>query len=692
MLHVLPASTLRYCMHLVVLERLCSKLRTPPRWRRPTMLKTPSDTTDMVATSADLEEETQASTNLNADVGSPVSTMDFSMDSIAVEAPDGDEPSVSRTNQTTDVLVDDPQALEDSGLTVDKLAGDSPLTAGLSQTIEDTPEGGGDDKKKMSFEPLTPYDQAREELAVARGESVLEASNSATDDPLFEHLNGGSDKLTRPKGSKPKEWSRGIVLEEVDGELTPMMNGSQSQDDRIAAAKGIGIEGLEGYRKRIIADFDFQDAMKYFTKKGGTGREGFLKSVINRYGPHLQKESKEYKRIEDLASEIWSYATLGHDTAGVTDIGQMQGLLFALDKEIARVSDGNTTHTGDSTTVGESEVSVEQLDGTHGRSTVLTTRMLMAAINELPSTDNDNDQNVFANYMKTYILADISSSMGPEMQQFARLITFGRGGDSFEISTFHDDERTLQHVQEDSATQAQIDNYQNLKREMKKLWKKTLKYEQDPTETLKAYKQSASKLNKAAREIFQLNAEQAATELSLAGSDDRDQAFFPKTDNEGARVGSFKESGILNAIEKLKEIHPYHPSYFKDKKRAANQRKQMLILTDETDSLLSRRNFLSGQVQQAKNDAWEKISLLQEMAAERNIEVKIVFSLQLGGAATSFQILKLDEITTRDVDFMLGSLARDWGNLANNKANKNPAKDNEKDPSYRVRQWSETVP
>lgn len=574
--------------------------------------------------------------------------------------------------------------------------GENALVGQFQKSFTEAPPGGGDGSKSgLSFKPMNAYGDHQKELTLTRGQDVLEQSNNKTNDALWAHTNGGSEQLSVEKGAKPEEWLEGIRLEEIDGTLVPIMKGDESVEKRLAAAKKLGFKKLKDYRKRIVQDFNFSGATRHFDPSFDpakddfdvdsdvhfqAGKAKFLSAAVSRYGPTTRGADRE--RIKRLATEIWSYATRGCDTKGATNIGQMQGLLHALDSQIASVSDTNTKRTGTSAEVGTDGVSVEALDGTHGRATILTTRMLMGAIED---GDSVNIGTPFDGFFATYILTDISGSMRSEIQEFAKLIMFGRGGDRFEISTFHDDERTLQTAMVDSPPADAVSRYSALKKKVLALWKQTQRLslsQSDMKAVKKEYKTRASELNRYAIQMFRFNSAEAYAELDNAGTTNRDPAFNKVNGSDGKPLG-MEESGILNAIERLKLIPPHQD-------QSSKYRSQMIILTDETDSLMAYESSSGAKTAKVKL-AWDKIQLLQGMAEERIIKVKIVFSLQQHDAAEDYRILRLEDITYSDVFTIMKTSKSNWGTLAAQKEASNYGRSGDQqgkpDGYYRKRNW-----
>ncbi|MFT5686343.1 MAG: hypothetical protein ACI8RZ_007299 [Myxococcota bacterium] len=330
---------------------------------------------------------------------------------------------VTTTSLSTD-WIDDPLAapstarLEDDPLAKDPLAG--PKTE---------METGG--TKETGIDP-PPVD----EVNLARAGDVLSRSNSRKD-PVWKKFNDEADELTLPEKEQPEAWRLGIQVKGVD------TTGDGVYDEyTVTGGEDVGIEDIEDYRKMLKKDFNFSGTIsRYIGLADGNAKAGgklFVDAVLVRYeldGDDADPAQKA--KVEGLAKNIWSYASTGMDIKGNTDVAQMQGMLFALDSELVKVSNSNTEMQDTEFTLPGTDETLKDGDGLHGRATILTTRHLMDNVSDDPG---DNE---LTGYDHTILLADISGSMEDDRKNFGRLMDAGNVTGDVSIATFYDDDRSL---------------------------------------------------------------------------------------------------------------------------------------------------------------------------------------------------------------------------------------------------------
>ncbi len=215
---------------------------------------------------------------------------------------------------------------------------------------------------------------------VASAETTLQSSNErsnkrepndglgGTMDALWSFMNGGSTEL-EAKGDKPGAWYNGIRLE-GDRENPSVVMQRSPKDTRTGPLPQLS---LADYRAMLVRDFDYNGAISRFQALGGL--PAFEKALLDRH------PDGDPALLKVVAREVWSYATTGMDTRGVTNISELQGYLYTFDPEIQVSSDANTVLSGTfNAGTPESPLILPKGDGKHGRSTILTTRHLLANV------------------------------------------------------------------------------------------------------------------------------------------------------------------------------------------------------------------------------------------------------------------------------------------------------------------------
>jgi len=338
------------------------------------------------------------------------------------------------------------------------------------------------------------------EATIANAQEVLSSSNTAARngaDPLWSSTNGSTDQLVPT--NKPRQFKAGIELDE-NGQ--PVWNdggaslGYGNADMGISflsmdpgddpAAAVIPAPTLADFRARLVADFDFLGGVSGF-KERDQGADEFAAAIVRRTlggDPDLSQMSEAAKikvlGIELLARNVWSYATRGADLSGKTDIGQMQGMLFTLDAQIALASNSNqeidetkpfvmgasTNEQGETTVAGLtaaagrlgldpecvdlSDLTLHEADDVYGRATILQARHLM----------QEEGQH-------THVFIDSSGSMKSEQKQLGRVLSATPIDGVMSITAFwdatsQDERRNWERVDRGVLTKKEKQEFQRL--------------------------------------------------------------------------------------------------------------------------------------------------------------------------------------------------------------------------------------
>ena len=338
------------------------------------------------------------------------------------------------------------------------------------------------------------------EATIANAQEVLSSSNTAARngaDPLWNSTNGSTDQLVPT--NKPRQFKAGIELDE-NGQ--PVWNDGGASlgygnvdmgisflsmdpgDDPAAAV--IPAPTLADFRARLVADFDFLGGVSGF-KERDQGADEFAAAIVRRTlggDPDLSQMSEAAKikvlGLELLARNVWSYATRGADLSGKTDIGQMQGMLFTLDTQIALASNSNqeidetkpfvmgasTNEQGETTVAGLtaaagrlgldpecvdlSDLTLHESDDVYGRATILQTRHLM----------QEEGQH-------THVFIDSSGSMKSEQKQLGRVLSATPVDGVMSITAFwdatsQDERRNWERVDRGVLTKKEKQEFQRL--------------------------------------------------------------------------------------------------------------------------------------------------------------------------------------------------------------------------------------
>ncbi|MDG1482739.1 MAG: hypothetical protein P8R54_24315 [Myxococcota bacterium] len=579
-------------------------------------------------------------------------------------------PLTVETTKTTDVstvtaapMVDD--HLSTTMSTDSKQSLDQSRATNVTGLLADpglwAPQGPGD-KKRESFPGVSdsrtgkgaPGDSS---IEIADATDVVRRSNVAAangGDPFWDSVNGDSDKLTLPSGRKPDEWSRGIILVEEtqpDGtsKKVPKMVGSgakdvvtkvgkdgtkRSVDGDAKMAADLDLGDMKAYRNRLIADFDFGGVIAFYLEKGGSARRAFLNDMLAKYAPETEPDDPKQLKILALSEELWSYATRGADSTGNTDIAQMQGILFAIDSEIVKTSNSNTRMSKETFTLPDTDITIPIGDGVHGRATTLTTRHLLGVV------EGGNDE--LEGYDENLAFIDISGSMASEMSQLGGLMGAGNVSGEVDLITYHDSGFSAQYTTPPSNKTTTKERAEH--RALFEDYKETMVAYQVVVDALKDANTTANqelkitrgKDLKAARSAFMSfhdsltgrTPSEAAKVLAEAGEDtSTDEAFDATKSAKSIHEGkvSMRESGIDVVIAHLID----RPTPETMPKKPFN--KQILMMTDEQDAKPNKMKFL------------------KRMADKHGYTVRILFSLQVGGLAKTFQIIELDEIDLSDI-------------------------------------------
>jgi hypothetical protein len=510
---------------------------------------------------------------------------------------------VTTTSFTTD-WTDDPLSapstarLEDDPLAIDPLAGPRP-------------DGG----KETGLKP-PPVDRVN----LARADDVLAQSNDRKSDAVWKKFNGEAEALSMPEKEQPDAWRLGIQVKGVD------TTGDGVYDQyTVTGGEDVGIKNIEDYRAMIKKDFNFSGTItRYLTRAGGNAAAAgklFVEAVLVRYGlDGAGADAAQKTKVEGLAKNIWSYATTGADTMGNTDVAQMQGMLFALDSELVKVSNSNTEMKDSEFTLPGTDETLKEGDGLHGRATILTTRHF------IDNVSDDPDDNELAGYDHTIVLADISGSMEHNRKNFARTISAGNVTGDVSIGTFYDDDRSLQYNPTTHSPELEA-----IKEKRKTLMAEYRKLKADDSAD------HTARLKEISAEVSERNREEVAIKTTPQKMS-RDQASSSLSRNSDPIYGGVgdrqEEEGMRSAI-KLLSTYPVPEET--PKKPYVNQ---LIILTDEGDK--------DGTA----------LTELQDLARALGFDIKVMFAMSGGKVA----IIDLMELTPKSyTDYYSTTL--DWSRV-----------------------------
>lgn len=245
---------------------------------------------------------------------------------------------------------------------------------------------------------------------------VLESSlvRTKSNDPSSEYSLSGDNKAWDVMKADP---TLGFTLS--GDKVNIGYAGEQKNANQPALLKKTGIDTIAGYKGMLTKDFDFGGVVGKYGAEGtgeerkARGEASFVEDVVARYFKGEELDGENAQACREIARNIWSYATVGADCHGETNIAEMQGLLYVFDKQIKRSSDTNTPMDEEHSFVvpgtedWETPIRVLRGDDRHGQATILTTRHLLASMTEEPTID------------ESYLLIDKSSSM--RMDEFGHL-------------------------------------------------------------------------------------------------------------------------------------------------------------------------------------------------------------------------------------------------------------------------------
>ena len=246
-----------------------------------------------------------------------------------------------------------------------------------------------DDTRGLLEQALDTEDDKRE-VYLRHAQGVVTESNARAAegaDPVWLANNGMNQGVHPDGGVKPKEWNRGIRVDNNQFQ-------SQSNGDSV---KATGIDTLDKLREQIENDLNFNNVFERYTDE-----KAFVSALVSYFGEGGQERAAE---IEAIAENLWAYGTTGADVEGRTDVGELQGLLFSLDPMIAEVSQSNTEHDGSFTIPGSQIGLATHGDDDYGRASMLECRLLASILAE---ADSDRD---LVGFDESYLLLDRSASM-----------------------------------------------------------------------------------------------------------------------------------------------------------------------------------------------------------------------------------------------------------------------------------------
>ncbi len=326
--------------------------------------------------------------------------------------------------------------------------------------------------------------------------------------------------------------------------------------------------------------------------------------MLVRYGLDVDgADAAQKAKVEGLAKNIWSYASTGADIKGNTNVAQMQGMLFALDSELVKVSNSNTEMKDTEFTLPGTDEVLKDGDGLHGRATTLTTRHL------IDNVSDDPDDNELAGYEHTIVLADISGSMDQNRRNFASTISAGNVTGDVSVATFYDGDETLRF--NPTTRSPELDEIKE-KRQALMLERKTLMEDDsgEHTERIKQLTEEILALNKRQavlkKQPQKMNKNQASSSLQR----NQDPIY------QGPSSGVQNEESMRSAIKLLStypvpEVAPKEPYV-----------NQLIILTDEGDK--------DGSA----------LPELQELARALGFDIKVMFAMS-GGKVTIIDLMEL---------------------------------------------------
>jgi len=263
----------------------------------------------------------------------------------------------------------------------------------LALMREEGPDGGLDEGD----------DGGDRELYLRLAQEVVTESNRRAargEDPLWQTMNDDNQGVTSDIGTQPPAWRRGVKC--GDGEFSLANGGRQG-----------GLEDFDDFKQQIQDDLNFNGVFDAYSSV-----ETFQSAVVARYG----------EESACIAENLWAYAKTGADVTGKTDVSELQGLLYALDPQVAQASRSNTKHEGPLSVPGTEQV-VPGADGDewYGRATMLQCRLLSSVLDselipevtitttieqttqvveEMPDGEPDDDC-----FSKSTYIFDVSDSM-----------------------------------------------------------------------------------------------------------------------------------------------------------------------------------------------------------------------------------------------------------------------------------------
>jgi hypothetical protein len=298
------------------------------------------------------------------------------------------------------------------------------------------------------------------EFGVAQRDNVEERSERRTDagNDAFQHMN--------------QDYLLGLTLDPTTADTrgsTPVHMGLEGDTQRGKEAEhldAVGVHNLYQYRCMVIRDFNFNGLINKYTNARPTdkpspelraaGEAPFLADVVARFYPGHQVNDPEVQTCVVIARNIWSYATMGSDIQGRTDVEQLQGLLYVFDEEIRGSSNTNTKMKDPSkeeswfivpgTEDWDHPIKLLEGDGRHGRATILTTRHLLAGMTTTPPETG------MTGFDESYLVLDRSGSMlADEFGDLARLLEAGGIDGELHLGSYNDSAGTLEKVRRGEA-------------------------------------------------------------------------------------------------------------------------------------------------------------------------------------------------------------------------------------------------
>ncbi len=387
-----------------------------------------------------------------------------------------------------------------------------------------------------------------------------------------------------------EDYAYGLTIEDYvapsNGEHRDVLGsvGTGGKDDKekrqktSAFKKELGVSSMDDYRDMLRKDFNFGGIVSKYGGGGAetedewqavhdNGKPRFISDVVQRFYPGKNPKDPDVQICVDIAENIWSYATLGKDVTGNTDIGEMQGLLYVFDAQIRGQSNVNTKMSDDTFLLPgcdeDNPVYLPYGDAHHGRATTLTTRHLLADM-----TGKDDEPNPeLKGYDESHLLLDNSGSMvTDEFNKLADILYAGEIDGQVALNSYSTDEQSMQHVGPEWGT-------------------------------LYGKDRAAAMLDQASKDVAEHGQGGLGDGNSGRLGGMKGTQTIVKDNDQGATM---VEKGLKAAVTYLGKLPVLRgPAY---------KRRQLVLFTDEPDA------------------SPDSLARVQELATEKEVDVKLVYS------------------------------------------------------------------